>query len=60
MQRAKALRELGRIERTLPMIEWYPSPALRRRFQAGFNKGEAAHRHCNVNRTSIELSGLPA
>ena len=26
---AKALRELGRIERTLFMIEWYSSPALR-------------------------------
>ena len=41
---AKALRELGRIERTLFMIEWYSSPALRRRCQAGLNKGEAAHK----------------
>jgi TnpA family transposase len=40
----KALRELGRIERTLFMIEWYSSPALRRRCQAGLNKGEAAHK----------------
>ncbi len=41
---AKALRELGRIERTMFMIEWYSSPALRRRCQAGLNKGEAAHK----------------
>lgn len=41
---AKALREFGRIERSLFMIEWYSSPALRRRFQAGLNKGEAAHK----------------
>lgn len=41
---AKALRELGRIERTLFMIEWYSSPALRRRCQAGLSKGEAAHK----------------
>jgi TnpA family transposase len=41
---AKALRELGRIERTLFMIEWYSSSALRRRCQAGLNKGEAAHK----------------
>ncbi|RWK37890.1 Tn3 family transposase [Mesorhizobium sp.] len=43
-QLAKALRELGRLERTLFMIEWYSSPALRRRCQAGLNKGEAAHK----------------
>jgi TnpA family transposase len=38
------LRELGRLERTLFMIEWYSSPALRRRCQAGPNKGEATHK----------------
>lgn len=43
-QLAKALRELGRIERSLFMIEWYSNPALRRRCQAGLNKGEAAHK----------------
>ncbi|KUM26307.1 hypothetical protein AU467_22440 [Mesorhizobium loti] len=32
-QLAKALRELGRIERSLFMIEWYSSPTLRRRCQ---------------------------
>jgi TnpA family transposase len=43
-QLAKALREVGRIERSLFMIEWYSSPVLRRRCQAGLNKGEAAHK----------------
>ncbi|MAM10322.1 MAG: DDE transposase [Rhizobiaceae bacterium] len=41
---AKALREIGRIERTLFMIEWYSSPSLRRRCQAGLNKGKSAHK----------------
>ena len=41
---AKALREVGRIERSMFMIEWYSSSALRRRCQAGLNKGEAAHK----------------
>nr|WP_179213940.1 Tn3 family transposase [Rhizobium sullae] len=35
---------LPRIELTLFMIEWNSSPALRRRCQAGLNKGEAAHK----------------
>ncbi|MCI3092664.1 transposase, partial [Escherichia coli] len=38
---AKALRESGRIERTLLMLDWFRDPALRRRVQAGLNKGEA-------------------
>jgi TnpA family transposase len=42
-QLARALRELGHLERTLFMIEWYSDPALPRRCQAGLNKGEAAH-----------------
>jgi TnpA family transposase/transposase/cell division inhibitor SulA len=40
----KALREIGRIERTLFMIEWYSSPALRARCRTGLNKGEAGHK----------------
>jgi TnpA family transposase len=43
-QLARALQELGRIERTLFMIEWYSNPALRRRCQVGLNKGEAANK----------------
>lgn len=38
---AIALRELGKIERTLFMLDWYMSPQLRRRVTAGLNKGEA-------------------
>jgi TnpA family transposase len=38
---ALALRELGRIERTLFTLEWLQSPELRRRVQMGLNKGEA-------------------
>ena len=38
-----ALQELGRIERTLFMLDWLESPELRRRCQAGLNKGEQRH-----------------
>ena len=38
---ALALRELGRIERTLFTLDWLRDPALRRRANAGLNKGEA-------------------
>ena len=38
---ALALREIGRIERTLFMLAWLEDPALRRRVTAGLNKGEA-------------------
>ena len=36
-----ALRELGRIKRTLFTLEWLKSMDLRRRANAGLNKGEA-------------------
>ncbi len=38
---ALALREIGRMERTLFMLEWLRDPVLRRRVTAGLNKGEA-------------------
>ena len=38
---ALALREFGRIERTLFILDWMEDPALRSRVQAGPNKGEA-------------------
>jgi hypothetical protein len=38
---AAALREIGRIERTLFTLEWLQSPDFRRRVQVGLNKGEA-------------------
>jgi TnpA family transposase len=38
---AVALRELGRIERTMFILDWLQSVGLRRRVHAGLNKGEA-------------------
>ena len=38
---AWALREVGRIEKTLFTLEWFQSVDLRRRVQVGLNKGEA-------------------
>ena len=38
---ALALRELGRIERTLFLLNWLQDVGLRRRVQVGLNKGEA-------------------
>jgi TnpA family transposase len=38
---ALALREIGRIERTLFMLNWLETPALRRQATAELNKGEA-------------------
>jgi TnpA family transposase len=37
----RGLRELGRIERTLFILDWLQSVELRRRVHAGLNKGEA-------------------
>jgi TnpA family transposase len=36
-----ALQELGRIERTLFMLDWLESPELRRRCHTGLNKSSA-------------------
>lgn len=50
---AIALREIGRIERTLFMLKWISSTDLQRRAQMGLNKGEAHHalkRALNFNR----------
>jgi TnpA family transposase len=38
---AVALRELGRLERTLFILDWLQNVDLRRRVHAGLNKGEA-------------------
>lgn len=40
---AVALREVGRIERTLFIIEWITDTDMQRRAQIGLNKGEAHH-----------------
>ena len=38
---ARTIREIGRLERTLFTLEWISDRALRRRANAGLNKGEA-------------------
>jgi len=38
-----ALREIGRVERTLFMLDWLESAELRGRCQAGLNKSEQRH-----------------
>ncbi len=38
---ARTIREIGRLERTLFTLDWISDPALRRRTNAGLNKGEA-------------------
>src|SRR5512134_262389 len=40
---ALALREVGRVERTLFILRWISEAPLQRRAQAGLNKGEAHH-----------------
>ena len=40
---AAALREVGRVERSLFMIHWTTDPDMRWRAQIGLNKGEAHH-----------------
>lgn len=60
---AKALREIGRLERTLFTLDWITDPALRRRTNAGLNKGEARnalartlffHRHGEIRDRTFE------
>lgn len=40
---AAALREIGRVERTLFMIDWVLDADMQRRTQIGLNKGESHH-----------------
>jgi TnpA family transposase len=40
---SRALRMLGRIERTLFTLQWLSDPDLRQRSHAGLNKGEASN-----------------
>ena len=60
---AKALREIGSIERTLFTLDWITDPALRRRSNAGLNKDEARnalartlffHRHGEIRDRTFE------
>jgi TnpA family transposase len=50
---AIALREIGRIERTIFILSWISSVSIQRRTQMGLNKGESHHalkRALNFNR----------
>ena len=40
---AAALREIGRVERTLFIIDWVLDPEMRQRAHIGLNKGESHH-----------------
>ena len=40
---AVALREIGRVERTLFIVDWLPGADMQRRASTGLNKGEAHH-----------------
>jgi TnpA family transposase len=40
---AEALKEIGRVERTLFIIDWLLDADMQRRAQIGLNKGEAHH-----------------
>ena len=60
---ARALREIGCLERTLFILDWISDPALRRRSNAGLNKGEARnalaralffHRHGEIRDRTFE------
>ena len=59
-----ALQELGRIERTLFMLDWLDSPELRRRCHAGLNKSEQRHflaqEICTFNQGRIAERGAEA
>ena len=48
---ALALREIGRIERTLFIIDWLLDADMQRRVQIGLNKGEAHHALKNALRS---------
>jgi TnpA family transposase len=50
---AVALRELGRIERTLFILDWLQNVELRRRVHAGLNKGGRAM-HWRARCSSID------
>ncbi len=50
---AIALREIGRMERTIFILSWISSVSMQRRTQMGLNKGESHHalkRALNFNR----------
>jgi TnpA family transposase len=66
---SRALRALGRIERTLFTLQWLSDPVLRQRSHAGLNKGEAGnslrravffHRQGEIRDRTFENQGFRA
>jgi TnpA family transposase len=66
---SRALRTLGRIERTLFTLQWLSDPDLRHRSHAGLNKGEASnslrravffHRQGEIRDRTFENQGFRA
>ena len=66
---SRALRALGRIERTLFTLQWLSDPDLRQRSHAGLNKGEASnslrravffHRHGEIRDRTFENQSFRA
>ena len=51
---AVALREIGRVERTLFIIDWLLDADMQRRAQIGLNKGEAHHALKNALRIGCQ------
>ena len=54
---AAALREIGRVERTLFIIDWVLDPDMRRRAHVGVNKGESHHALKNALRIGRQGGG---
>src|SRR3546814_10767493 len=52
-----ALQEIGKIERTLFMLDWLKNPDLRRRCHAGLNNSE--QRHAQIGRASCRERVCP-
>ena len=66
---SRALRALGRIERTMFTLQWLSDPHLRQRSHAGLNKGEASnalrravffHRQGEIRDRTFENQGFRA
>ena len=52
---ATALREIGRIEKTIFILDYISNETLRRRVQRGLNKGEAMNGLRHVNSTILDV-----
>ena len=56
---ARALREIGRIERTLFILDWLELPPLRRQATAELNKGEARNALARAHHPPVTLQHEP-